>query len=216
MSSLQQLPPGRAGRLWLRERIQVAERASELLDTKRRLLQEEVQRLERRRSATADAWAAARAQARTGALRAATLGGSRCLRLASPPPQASVTVAQATFVGISYPGTVICAPPDISAQNAPPPAPAVSRAAEAYRRALRVGAEHAVAVAALDTVAAELARTRQRLRAVRDRGLPRLKDRLTSIERALDEQERADIARMRWAVTHQRAGFGSAPTPTSR
>ena len=190
---------------------------SELLDTKRRLLQEEVQRLERRRSATADAWAAALAQARTWELLRGHAGRQPLLKIGkSSPTSLGDGRPGHVLVGISYPGTVICAPPDISAENAPPPAPAVSRAAEAYRRALRVGAEHAVAVAALDTVAAELARTRQRLRAVRNRGLPRLKDRLTAIERALDEQERADIARMRWAVNHQRAGFGSAPTPTRR
>ena len=75
------VPPGRAGRLWLRGRLATAERGLDLLDRKLRILRREQERLRllerrtgeelRRRCGDADRWL----------LRAALLGGQRGLRL---------------------------------------------------------------------------------------------------------------------------------------
>jgi V/A-type H+-transporting ATPase subunit D len=78
--------------------------------------------------------------------------------------------------------------------------PATVAAATSYRRALETGVAHAAALAAQRAVEAELAATRQRLRAVSDRWIPRLETAMAGLAVELEESERADGIGLRWAL----------------
>jgi V/A-type H+-transporting ATPase subunit D len=98
-------------------------------------------------------------------------------------------------MGIRYPAAAICA--------APPPAtwegPVLAQARWAHQEALAAAAEHAAATAALRVIEAETVATRYRLRAIRERWLPRLESALAEVTLAIEEQEQADAARLRRA-----------------
>ena len=68
------------------------------------------------------------------------------------------------------------------------------------RRALEAAVRHAAAAAALRVIEAETLATRYRLRAVRDRWIPRLEQALAEVTFAIEEQELADSARLRLAA----------------
>lgn len=203
------VPPGRAGRLWLRGRLGVARRGRDLLDRKLRLLVREQQRLELLVQRTGDDWALACGEAEAWLLRAALLAGQRGLRLGGEVPPAEVTIAWNDTMGIRYPAGAAWAP----AAAGDPPAllqqsAAIGPARDAHRAALAAAARHAASTAAARTVGEELAATRRRLRAIEDRWIPRLEATLSEVELALDEQERADGARLRRATAERAAPQG--------
>jgi V/A-type H+-transporting ATPase subunit D len=70
---------------------------------------------------------------------------------------------------------------------------------------------HAAATAAASTVDAEVTATRQRLRAIEDRWIPRLHAALAEVELALDELEHADGVRLRRAAATTRATTTGRP-----
>jgi len=78
---------------------------------------------------------------------------------------------------------------------------------------LEAAVAHAAAAAALRLIGAEAAVTRYRLRAIKDRWIPRLERARAEITFALDEVERADQARLRRAM--QGPGPGRAASPRS-
>ena len=91
--------------------------------------------------------------------------------------------------------------------------PAMAAAREAHGRALEAAVRHAAAAAALQAVEAETLATRYRLRAVRDRWIPRLEQALAEVTFALEEQELADSARLRLAAfASPSAGSRRRPT----
>ncbi len=57
----------------------------------------------------------------------------------------------------------------------------------------------------LQVVAAEVVTTRGRLRAIEDRWVPELEAGLHALDAALDELERAEGVRLRWAVRQRGA-----------
>jgi V/A-type H+/Na+-transporting ATPase subunit D len=61
--------------------------------------------------------------------------------------------------------------------------------------------QHAAATEALRVLEAEALATRYRPRAIEDRWIPRLEQALAEVTLALEEQELADAARLRRAVT---------------
>ena len=73
-------------------------------------------------------------------------------------------------------------------------------ARQAHRAALAAAIRHAAAAEALRVIEAEVLATRYRLRAVRDRWIPRLEQALAEVTFALEEQERSDAARLRLTV----------------
>jgi V/A-type H+/Na+-transporting ATPase subunit D len=73
-------------------------------------------------------------------------------------------------------------------------------AAAAYRNAMDAGVAHAAAVEACRIVNAEVAETRRRLHALSDRWVPRLESAITALTHQLEETERAETVRMRWAA----------------
>jgi V/A-type H+-transporting ATPase subunit D len=192
------VPPGRAGQLWLRHRAAVADRAVDLLDQKLRLLRAERQRCALDEQRTRAAWEQACADADAWVLRLAELGGQRAIRLGAAPTPADVAVRWGQVVGVWYPAGVDVHEPDLAA------APGGSATlVEARRRvgvALAAAARHAAARAALRVLTAQEAGTRRRLRSIRTRYLPLLAETRRRVELALEEDERSDLLRLRWAA----------------
>ena len=191
------MPPGRAGRLWLTRRLQVARRGADLLDRKLRILQAELGGRREAAAQTAEEWDRCCAEAERWLLRASMLGGERAVRLAADGQAADVTIA--------YPSPWASGTPPAPPASSPPPPPGTGRrlprTRQAHAAALTAAVRHAAAAEALRVVEAEALATRYRLRAIRDRWIPRLEQALAEVTLALEEQELADAARLRLAVT---------------
>jgi V/A-type H+/Na+-transporting ATPase subunit D len=198
-------PPGRAGRVWLAERVAVARSAVDLLEHKQQLLRREHLRLTELAERTGSDWQRRAAEADAWNARALVSGGRDDLRRAA----ATVGVARASLEWTSEAGATY---PSATAVDFPPPpmlagTPALRYAATASRRALDAAVRHAAATTACATVDAELIATVRRLRAIRDRWLPQLQSQLTALDLRLDETEREEVTRLRW-------GDRRPPTPT--
>jgi V/A-type H+-transporting ATPase subunit D len=201
-------PPGRAGRLWLKHRLSTAQQGAELLDHKLRILRTERERLALKQERTAIAWAAASREARPWLLRGVLLGGERSVRLSSGQAPADVRIAWEQPMGVLYPAEATCTVPDPPTDAPPPTSAALVAARECHRRALQAAVEHAAVEAAVRILAAEETATRRRLRAIKDRWIPRLQEALAEVQLRLEEEEHADGVRLRWA-----AGRQGAPAP---
>jgi len=198
--SLRRVPPGRAGRIWLQRRLGVARRAAGLLDQKLRILLHEQERFTLLVQRTREEWEQQCREAETWLLRSALLGGQRALRHAADGGTAEVTVTWASAMGVRYPAETSCATPDPEPDAASPDNAALVEAVAAFRGALAAGVQQAAAEAALRTVDAEVAATRRRLQAVEDRWIPRLDEALAAVRLGLDEAERSEGVRLRWAA----------------
>ncbi len=195
-------PPGRAGRLWLVRRLEIARRGVEVLDQKRQTLLREQQRLAEGLARAGRAWELQAREAAEWNDRALALAGERRLRLAAGHAEGdcAVDVEWRNALGTLFPSgaTVRFAPaPDFVALGG---GSSVALAARAHAEAVRAAAEYAAARAALDAIAAELTATTRRQRAIERRWIPEHEAALHRLELALDEREREDIARVRWAL----------------
>jgi len=187
------VPPGRAGRLWLVQRLAVAHRAADLLDRKLLVLAAELDLARATAEQTGQEWDAACREAQRRLLRAVLLGGERAVRLAGGGADAQVTISYTVTMGARHPagaGYTIGEPDGWDGA-------AVAAARQAHRAALAAAVRHAAAAAALAAIEAETRATRYRLRAVRDRWIPGLSQALAQVEFALEEMERDDAARLR-------------------
>ena len=190
-------PPGRAGRVWLAERLEVAQRAAELLEHKQQLLRREQRRLAELAGRTGRQWAALAAEADTWNARALVAGGRDELsRVASVIGPARIRLEWTSGAGVTYPSIVAT---DFPGPPAMAGSAALPLAAGACSRALDAAVRHAAATTALARVETELVATVRRLRAIRDRWLPRLAEQLRELDLRLDENEREEITRLRWA-----------------
>jgi V/A-type H+-transporting ATPase subunit D len=203
--TLRQLPPGRAGVLWLRHRLAVAQRGADLLQQKLAILTIEAQRLELLLQRTERDWRERARAAEEWLVRAALSGGQRAIRLASPAPSATAEPAWTTVMGVRYPAEPSCHLPEESPDAAGPGPSALTEAQHAYREAVPAAVRHAAAAAAGRRVAAEIATTRQRVRALERHWIPRLQAALAAAELQMEELEHADAVRRHWAA-------GTAPT----
>lgn len=194
------VPPGRAGRLWLERRLAVARRGADLLDRKLRILAAELDRLQTAAAATRQEWEQRCGEAERALLRASLLGGQRSVRLAAGREFAEVTINYTVTMGARHPDGTDCSVPGPATWDGP----ALAAARQAHADALAAAVRHAAASAAVTVIEAETAATRYRLRAVRDRWIPRLAEALTQVEFVLEEQERADGARLRQALRQPR------------
>ena len=194
------VPPGRAGRLRLERRLQVARRGADLLDRTLRILQRELPGLRADAQRAAREWERCAAEADRWLLRAAVLGGQRAIRLAGSPIPADVEVGYAVTVGVRHPAAVTCTFPRQDSWAGA----TLAGAGQAHQASLEAAARSAAASAAVRIMEAETAATRQRLRAVRDRWIPRLERARDELALAIDEQERADGARLRLAMGKNR------------
>ncbi|MDO8106975.1 V-type ATP synthase subunit D [Isoptericola sp. b441] len=188
---------GRAGRVRVQRRLAVARRGAELLDRKRHLLAEELERLELAADRAGGEWRLAAAEARRWAGRATALDGPSTIRLAAPASPAVATVTWGATMGVAFPvdASTRCPPERVVGGSS-----ALVLAAEAHRAALDAGVAHAAALAAVGRVRAELAATRTRQRAVERHWIPRLEGELATIERALADLELEEALRLRWAA----------------
>jgi len=194
------VPPGRAGRLWLTRRLQVARRGADLLDRKLRILQAELARFRDSEARTAAEWDRCCADAERWLLRASMLGGERAVRLAADGQPATVTIPYTVTMGVRHPASPACVIPASATWDGPTLAPT----RQAHAAALEAAARHAAAAEALRVIETEVLATRYRLRAIEDRWIPRLEEALAEVTFALEEQELADAARLRLAVRSSR------------
>jgi V/A-type H+/Na+-transporting ATPase subunit D len=210
MMPVRKIPPGRAGRLWLRRRLDTATRGRDQLDRKLRILIPERQRLRIQLDQRHAAWVSACTDARTWLLRASLLSGQDAILAATGGESVQAAVVWTTAVGLNYPTDVrlmgIPTMPLVSVNAA------VKPAATAYAAALLAGVRTAAASEALHRVDGEIAVTRRRLRAIEKRWLPWLHESLRALELSLEQAEQEDGVRLRRAVASGPSSEG-APEP---
>ncbi|NMH97775.1 V-type ATP synthase subunit D [Pseudonocardia acidicola] len=194
------VPPGRAGRLWLRRRLDTATRGVDLLERKLTALRDLHERAVREAERTGADWARLAATAQARQLQAVLAVGPRGIRVATTSAPAAVEVRWTTAMGVRYPSEVDCTIPDPGGAAVECSATVVAARA-AHRDAVRAAAAHAAALAAERLLGAEVATTRQRVHALRHRWLPRLSEALRQRELELDEQERQERIGWRRAGT---------------
>lgn len=196
------VPPGRAGRLWLVRRLEIARRGVNVLDQKRQALVREQRTLVESLAGAASGWERLGREAAGWSDRALAVAGERRLRLAgarvvSP---CTVEVKWRNALGTVFPAaaSVCVSPPrDLVALGG---GSTVALAARAHADAVAAAAEHAAARAASEAVAAELLATTRRQRAIERRWIPEHEAALHRIELTLDERELEEVARARWAA----------------
>lgn len=216
------VPPGRAGRMWLRSRVAFARRSLELLDRKQLLLRQELQHLATRLDATRQQWIESCAEADLWGLRAAALGASGvALASASVAGRGGVDVPWRNTMGVWHPGEPRCDAAVLAPAESAAASVAVAPAARAYREALEAAAAFAAAERSWSALSDELRATERRRRAIERRRLPSLEGSLRRLELRLDELEREESVVMRWAerrhrtvgVTQRTAGDRRFPPP---
>jgi V/A-type H+-transporting ATPase subunit D len=200
------IPPGRMGRLWVLNRLDLAERGVTLLEQKLHSLTALREELQRRAEQSCHDWQQACREADTWALRAALLGGQHAIDLAATTTPAAVTVQWATTAGVRYPDVATCALPPEDDPAVIYTTSASVQAARAYRAALVAAAECAAAQSAVKTIEREVRTTQLRVRALSRHWLPQLRQELARIELALEEEERDGAIQVR-LVSRQR-GLG--------
>lgn len=195
------VPPGRAGRLWLMHRLDVARRGQDVLDEKRQALLREEEGARARMLLAREEWEASAEEARRWLDRAAILGSERSIGLARlhAGGPARVEVAWRNTLGVLHPIEATLALPPARHADTLAGSAALVPCAEAHRRALEAGARYAVARTSHERVAAELERTVRRLQAIERRWLPEHRRALAGVELRLDEEEREETVRLRWA-----------------
>ena len=205
MNRLRGQPPGRAGLMWLQHRLALADRAASRLDQKLRILFTEQATYALLVARTGPEWEQSCRDADEWLLRAALLDGQAGVRPPAGLSPAQVHVEWTTSLGTTYPARGTCTVPDPDPQHAGVSSAASTEATIACRRALEAAVAHAVASTAARAIDAEVATTRQRLRGVQDRWVPRLAAALAELQLGLDEAEHAEGTRMRWAADRQEA-----------
>ena len=198
-------PPGRAGRLWLLHRIDSGRRGGEVLDQKRQALLREEARLRGEAERAEAEWRERAAEAASWLRRAAVLGGERALGLACfyAGGSAEVELVWRNTLGVSHPAEARLSPGEEKAPFLGTPAlvpaaeahrsgargrgPARRRARESPPGGRRAGA-HGPAAAHDRAALAPGAR----------------RDALHELELRLDEEEREELARVRWTLGRDR------------
>ncbi len=201
-------PAGRAGRPWLAHRLEVARRGAELLDEKFRALARERARLEPLEAEARRTWERAAREADRALTRTAVLGGGSHLGPArAMAGTATVTVRWRAILGVPC-------PVDAEVGRLDPLAPGASAAllvaADAHRAALDAAARLGVLQAALRRLDEEVHATVLRRNAIRHRWIPAHEAAQAALLLALEELEREDATRSRWAA--DRAASGAEPT----
>lgn len=194
MPTSSRAPSGRAGRLWLTHRIDVAERAADQLERKIHILSMEIAQQRALSADARQAWERACAEARRWSVRTALIAGEESLRSNASPP-AAVTLAWTNTIGVRHPVSATVEPPK------PPDAvivtAALAPAREAFTAALHAGVLLAIADATCAALDDARTQTRRRARLLRRRWLPVLEGDLRTLELALEQSEQEDHARLR-------------------
>jgi V/A-type H+/Na+-transporting ATPase subunit D len=196
------IPPGRAGRTWLLQRLEIARRGADLLDRKRRALLRARAQLRAEADDALHEWREAMSEAQLWIGRATVVDGAGRLELLARHARqpASLELSWSNLMGARLPATAqleIPALPSLSALGA---SSAAVSAARACCRATRAAVRYAVAERGLAEISAELARANRRLRALQKRWIPQHEAALAQLELALDESQREQAVRVRWAT----------------
>lgn len=209
-----QVPPGRAGRLWLDGRLASARRGAALLDRKRQLLRRQLEGMAGRRTAAAAEWEAAAIEAERWGRRAVVLGGAAEVSGAADAVagRAEAVVPWRNTMGVRHPGEPRLSVPDLPPAVAAATNTAVASAAAAYRRAVAAAAEHGALEMSWRVLEAELRATERHLRAIERRRLPALEEALRQLTLRLEELERQERVVTRWAE-RRRWGAGARTAP---
>ena len=198
-------PPGRAGRIWLERRLEVARRGADVLDQKRQTLLREQQALASRLEAARAAWEGRAREAQAWNDRALALAGARRLRLAAlhDRGRARVQVEWRKALGTSFPADAVVSPPPATDLVALGGGAGVALAARAHAEALAAAAAYAALRAAHEAITTELVATTRRLRAIERRWVPEHEAALHRLELVLEARELEDAVRARWALERQ-------------
>jgi len=196
------IPPGRAGRTWLLERLEIAGRGADLLDRKRRALLREQMRLRAEAEQARHAWQQAQSEAQLWIGRASVLDGVGRLEVLArhAHTHAVLELSWSNLMGARLPSAERLELPDPPALSALGASSAAVNAARAHCEATRAAARYALAERAYQELSAELARATRRLRALQKRWIPQHEAALAQLELALDESQREQAARVRWAI----------------
>ncbi|WP_062311787.1 V-type ATP synthase subunit D [Demequina rhizosphaerae] len=188
---------GRAARLRVQRLLLIARHGVELLERKQRIVAAEHERLLLRADDLQVAWERAAAEARTWADRAAAIDGWPALAAAGPPSGALVRVETGQVMGVEFPSHAAV---EVLGRPRTGGSSALAHAGSAMAEAVEAAVAYAAVRRAAASVHAELVATRTRRRAVEHRWIPDLEEDLARIERALDELEREENLRVRWAA----------------
>ncbi|ALO67311.1 hypothetical protein AS189_13395 [Arthrobacter alpinus] len=188
---------GRAAKVQTERRLETARHGARLLDRKQHILVDQLDGLQPQLEAARGEWEALAREAAVWLRRSAALDGSIQMEAAAPLAPATVRLRWGNTMGVRFPEDPECDFPEL------PPAggsSALSYAASTHQEALLSGLRHAVLQRQRLLLAAELAATRTRQRAVENRWIPRLESELLEIRRQLDAQELEESLRLRWAA----------------
>ncbi len=196
----ERVPPGRAGRLWLLNRLAFARRSLELLDRKHQLLLRDLSGLRQARDEARGRWEQTCAEAERWGLRAVALGGESdvALAAASVAGWAQVEVPWHNTMGVLHPGEPRCDLPELPPTEGVAGNGAVAPAAAAHREALAAAATYAALDRSHHLLNRELRATARRRRAVEHHRIPSLESALYRLELRLDEVEREERVVGRW------------------
>jgi V/A-type H+/Na+-transporting ATPase subunit D len=193
-------PTGRSGRQRLVHQVEMARRGAGLLDRKQRVLGGELARLRLRARRTREEWQQAASEAQRWLARSHTLDGAERIAAVASPSPAVVRVTWQAAMGVLYPDAadVVLAPAARTAGSS-----ALTLTRQTHQRALAAAAALAAAERAHAEVARELESTRLRRRAIERRLLPRLEGELRRLTMQLDELDREENVRLRWASSRE-------------
>ncbi len=197
---------GRAARLRVQRQLSIARHGVDLLERKQRIVAAEHERLMLSSDDLRDSWERSAAAALEWADRAAAQDGWRAIDAAAPTRRARVRVEAGRVMGVEFPDG---GDADVAPHRRTGGSSSLEYAAEAISAAVEAALAYAASRRAIVTVQAELVATRTRRRAVEHRWIPHLEEELVRIERALDELEREENLRVRWAAGARR-GRGQA------
>lgn len=203
---MRNLPAGRMARLWLRARLEVAGRAVKVLEQKIQALNREQRRARHHAEETERVWNDALRQADLWFLRATVIGGSLQIGLAQSQVEgpAEAHIRWRSLMGVTYPAEVSLETPGTGAVGSVARSAALTFAAQAYARAVKLALDRAAATRALALLESELRLTRRRLRGLDNRWIPLLRETLHDVELRLAEEEREEMVRSKWVA--ERAG----------
>ncbi|HZK06344.1 MAG TPA: V-type ATP synthase subunit D [Actinomycetaceae bacterium] len=196
---------GRAGKVRIERRLEIARRGSDLLDRKQRIMIDELERLQLNADRLRGAWRDLAREAAVWLARAESIDGPAAVAGSSPAAPVRIEIRLGFAMGASYPVDAQCIVPDDCPLQG---SSALVRARGAHRAALDAAVRHAAAERAVELVSAELDATRRRQSAVENRYIPRLETRLENVQRALDERELEESLRVHWAADAAPAQVG--------
>ncbi|MBR7825611.1 hypothetical protein KDK95_04780 [Actinospica sp. MGRD01-02] len=192
------VPPGRAGRLRLRRRLDAAQRGADLLERKLHALLEEQRARHRAAEASTRAWIEAAREADRWLDRALAAEGRGGLHRCAPTDAAHTTVRETVSMGVRMPGDAEYEPPPPDALGAPDPeTAALACARSAYLDAARAAVAAAADQAAVRIVDDAVTATRRQVRTLQRHWIPALRESLALLELSLEQADFEDGLRRR-------------------